>query len=155
MISAQLPQDQGRPQSTAKWLRLSVGQIEVTRSYVELHRAFPRLGQGWSPANWHGSFLPGWGAARIATSPLPSLGGGAVPGILHPLPWGWASANHLGCKEFSMVVACPFSSPLCNNGALSLLWVLIFSYDPSAVAFHSPALSVPLLPPMAHCSLDS
>ena len=52
-----------------------------------------------------------------------------------------------------MVVACPFSSPLPNNGALSLQWVRTFCQVPSAVAFHSPALSVPLPPPTVHLFL--
>ena len=89
---------------------------------------------------------------------------------LCPLRWGWrgrgggegggggggggGTACKHGQKEFSMVVACPFS-PLPNNGALSLLWVWTFSQVPSTVAFHSPALSVQLPLAAAHCSLDS
>ena len=51
------------------------------------------------------------------------------------------------------MVACPSSSPLANNGALSLLSVWTFSWVPSAVAYHSPALSVLLPLPAAHHSL--
>ena len=51
------------------------------------------------------------------------------------------------------MVACPYSFPLPNTGALSLLWVPIFSQVPSVVAFHSPALSVLLPPPAMHCFL--
>ena len=54
-----------------------------------------------------------------------------------------------------MVVACTFSSPLFNNGNLSLLWVWTFSQVPSAMALHSPALSVPLSQPMVYHSLNS
>ena len=46
------------------------------------------------------------------------------------------------------MVAHPSSSPLPNTGALSLLWFHLFSQLPSVVAFHSPALSVLLPPPM-------
>ena len=42
------------------------------------------------------------------------------------------------------------SSPLPNNGALSLLWVWNFSWVPSAVSFHSPALII-LLPSPLGC----
>ena len=55
----------------------------------------------------------------------------------------------LGHKEYSMV-AHPSSSPLPNTGALSLLWVQLFSQVPSVVAFHSPALSILLPPPVTH-----
>ena len=92
-----------------------------------------------------------------APSPLPT-GQGAAP---HSQPsvmgavGGGASMHKLGHKEFSVVVACPISSPLPNDGALSLLWVWTFSRVPSAVAFHSPALRVPLPLPMVHGSLAS
>ena len=46
------------------------------------------------------------------------------------------------------MVAYPSSSPLPNTAALSLLPVQTFSWVPSVVAFHSPALSVLLPPPM-------
>ena len=55
----------------------------------------------------------------------------------------------LGPKEFSMA-ACPSSSPLPNSGGLPLLQVWTYSWVPSAMAFNSPALSVPLPPPAAH-----
>ena len=48
------------------------------------------------------------------------------------------------------MVACPSFSPLPNTGALSLLWVQLFSWVPSVVAFHSQAFSVLLPPPMTH-----
>ena len=49
--------------------------------------------------------------------------------------------------EYSMG-AHSFFSPLSNAGALSLLQFQLFSQVPSDVAFHSPALSVLLLPPV-------
>ena len=70
---------------------------------------------------------------------------GDVLGMLCSLPAG-RQAPMLGCKVYSMV-AFPSSSPLCNSGALSLLLVWTFSWVPSVVAFHSPALSI-LLPPL-------
>ena len=48
------------------------------------------------------------------------------------------------------MVAHPSSSPLPNTGALSLLQFQLFSQVPSIVAFHSPALSVLLPPPVRH-----
>ena len=51
------------------------------------------------------------------------------------------------------MAAHPSSSPLPNAGALSLLPVQLFSQVPSVVAFHSPTLSVFLLPPRTHCFL--
>ena len=48
------------------------------------------------------------------------------------------------------MVACPSSSPLPNTGVLSLMWVQTFSQVLSVVAFHSPALSILLPPPMLH-----
>ena len=61
----------------------------------------------------------------------------------------------LGHKEFSMVVTCPFLSPLPNHVALSILWVQTFSWVPSALAFHSAPLNVLLLWPTVHSSIDS
>ena len=43
------------------------------------------------------------------------------------------------------MVAHPFSSPLPNTGALSLLQIQLFSQVPSDVAFHFLAISI-LLP---------
>ena len=57
-------------------------------------------------------------ACRVA-SPLPT-GQGAVLGKLHPLQSCRGKACTLGQKEFSMAVASPSSSPLPNNGSLSL-----------------------------------
>ena len=51
------------------------------------------------------------------------------------------------------MVAYPSSSALPSTGALSLLWFHLFSQLPSVVAFHSPALSVLLPPPVMHCFL--
>ena len=51
------------------------------------------------------------------------------------------------------MLAYPSSSPFPNNCTLSLLWVGTFSWVPSAVAFHSPALSVLLPLPSVHRSL--
>ena len=48
------------------------------------------------------------------------------------------------------MVAHPSSSPLPNTGALSLLWVQIFSQVPPVVVFHSPALIIYLPPSMTH-----
>ena len=47
------------------------------------------------------------------------------------------------------MVVCLSSSLLPRTGALSLLWVQTF-WVPSAVAFHSPALSILLPPPTMH-----
>ena len=104
-----------------------------------------RLGAGFSL---------GWHLAQSMASSIPIRRGAALE-MLHPLQFGGASSCKLGHKEFSMAVACPFSSPLPNNGTLSLLWVQTFSWVPSAMAFHSPALSVPPTPSSAHHSLDS
>lgn len=60
----------------------------------------------------------------------------------------------LGHKEFSMVLAHPFSSLCPSNGTLCLLWVWTFSHVPSALAFHTPALVYHLPPSMTHCFLD-
>ena len=51
----------------------------------------------------------------------------------------------LGHKEYSLVARCS-SSPLPNTGALSVLWVQLFSQVPSVVAFHSlvPSILLPL-----------
>ena len=54
--------------------------------------------------------------------------------------------SSLWCGEYSMV-SHPTSSPLPNTGTLSLLQIQLFSQVPSDLAFHSPALSVLLLPP--------
>ena len=51
------------------------------------------------------------------------------------------------------MVAHPSSSPLPDSGTLSLLWVQTFSWVPSVVAFHSPAISLLLPPPTMHCFL--
>ena len=48
------------------------------------------------------------------------------------------------------MVACLSSCPRPNTGALSLLCIQLFSQVPFVVAFHSPALSVLLLPPVMH-----
>ena len=55
----------------------------------------------------------------------------------------------LGCREYS-TVAYPSSSALPNTGAKSLPWVQSFSQVPSVAAFHFPALSILLPPPMIH-----
>ena len=120
----------------------------------------------------HGSVAPPEGGqARLGNAPevvgflgvvRPALQDGRKPQVR--CTWGrggrmhWKAlllagrqARSLGHKEYSMV-ARP-SSPLSNTGALSLLSVQIFSQVPSVVAFHSPALSVLLLPPATHCFL--
>ena len=86
----------------------------------------------------------GVAGVRLLVTPLGhAVLGDALSSVSH---WGKCV---LGCKEFSMAAASPFSSPLPNNGTLSLLWLRTFSWVPSAMAFHFPALSVPLLPPKA------
>ena len=51
------------------------------------------------------------------------------------------------------MVARPSSFPFPSNGTLSLLQVWTLSQVPSAMAFHSPALRVPLPLPTVHHSL--
>ena len=79
------------------------------------------------------------------------VGEGGCTGKLCSLLAG-RQACSLGHKEFS-VVARASSSPLPNTGTLSLLQVQIFSQVLSAVASHSPALSILLPPPATHCFL--
>ena len=70
-------------------------------------------------------------------------GVGVAPGTLSSLQ----ASRHvcmLGHKVSSMAAHLS-SSPLPNNGSLSLFGVWTFSRVPSAMAFHSPALSL-LLP---------
>ena len=51
------------------------------------------------------------------------------------------------------MVARPSSFPFPSNGTLSLLQVWTLSQVPSDMAFHSPALRVPLPLPTVHHSL--
>ena len=127
--------DWGRAWSAAKWqaafCRARQGEAAQSHVDAEQHRAFPRLGGLEScKADWPGARLLrfAWvGVLRLGCSALCN-GGGRV--------------SMLGHKESSMTVACLFSSPLPNNGALSLLWVWTLSWVPSAMAFHFPALSL-------------
>ena len=74
-------------------------------------------------------------------------GWGDVLGMLCSLLAG-RQAHMLEDKDYSM--AALSSSPLPNNGALSLLRFPTFSQVPSVMAFHSPAYSVSLSPPTEH-----
>ena len=104
----------------------------------------------WICAGW--AWVPG---AHKGVSRARSMQAGCrcQEGVLSSL-WSGGQACILGPKEFSMV-ACPSSSPLPNSGALPLLQVWTFSQVPSALAFHSPSLRIPLPLPAAHCSLVS
>ena len=82
----------------------------------------------------------------------PSHGGGGYPWntLLSVI---WLASMHTGAHGVFYGAARPCSSPLPNNGTLSLLWVWTFSQFPSAMVFHSPALSILPFPPAVHYSL--
>ena len=60
----------------------------------------------------------------------------------------WASA--LAVAQGVFCGSLPLLLPLPNTGALSLLWVQLFSQILSVVSFHSPALSILFPPPTMH-----
>ena len=112
------------------------GQSWPGHTAVGLPQAVGPICRGWQMAS--GQECAGWepgGALRTLCS---LLAGGQV--------------HTLRREEYSMV-AHPSSSPLPNNGALSLLRVQTFSRVPSVLAFHSLALSVSLPPPTVHLFL--
>ena len=128
------------------------------------HGAFPGGGPCWAAAPQHLQRLAGQamesprgGFLRVARPVLQdgrwplAMSAGVEGGGMHweELLIAGGQARSLGCKEYSMA-ARPSSSPLPNTGALSLLWVQTFSQVPSAVAFHTPGLSVPLPQPPMH-----
>ena len=96
---------------------------------------------GWAGLAWlrrsGGQLLSGWWDQCAMDG---HRGGWDVLRTLCSLLAG-RQACMLGHKEFSMM-ACPFSSPLPNNGPLTLLWAQTFSRVPSVVTFHSPTLSI-------------
>ena len=101
-------------------------------------KRLPLAGHAWSIADEAASGCWGWGEG-YARDALPSVSSQA--------------RVHTGVQGVSYGGLPSSSSPLPNNGALPRLQVRTFSRVPSAMAFHSPALSALLPLPMAHSSL--
>lgn len=148
---------------------ISKGQVVPARLLCD-SRALPDAGRSltghagqWGTSCWVVGLAwecqcSDWLPTGVRASPLRMTGGFwpsthwvEVGGCAGMFSSGLAGrqTHTLVCKEYSMA-ALPSPHPLPNNGTLSLLWVQTFSPLPSVVAFHSPALSILLPPPVTH-----